>query len=123
MQLHDEKSIDPLRISGYGPGYIQLSQQRVHTHVLLHIDTIVPLPEAPSVDALCWQDLDALHARPPEILILGTGARQLFPASALYRALARQRIGLEAMATDAACRTFNILRSEGRTVAALLYLP
>jgi uncharacterized protein len=123
MQLHDEKSDDPLRISGYGPGYIVLNQQQVTTNVLLHDDTIHALDDAPGVDELDWNSLVLLHERPPAILILGTGPEQRFPPTPLYQQLGTLRIGLEAMSTPAACRTFNILRGEGRTVAAVLYLP
>ena len=50
--------------------------------------------------------------------MLGTGAVQVFPAPALYRALTAQRVGIEVMDTGAACRTYNILLAEGRRVVA-----
>jgi uncharacterized protein len=54
------------------------------------------------------------------ILLLGTGATQVFPARDLRRAFADAGIGLEAMNTGAACRTYNILLAEGRSVGAAL---
>jgi len=60
----------------------------------------------------------------PDIVILGTGERQRFPSQALYRSLIGAGIGVEVMTTPAACRTYNILTSEGRRViAALLFDP
>ncbi|MBX9592607.1 MAG: hypothetical protein K2X43_25240 [Hyphomonadaceae bacterium] len=54
------------------------------------------------------------------LLILGTGDRQVFPASDLRRAFAEAGVALEAMATGAACRTYNVLLAEGRPVGAAL---
>ena len=51
-------------------------------------------------------------------MLLGTGRRQRFPHPRLTAALAQAGIGLEVMDTAAACRTYNILMSEGRRVLA-----
>ena len=62
--------------------------------------------------------IDALLELDPQVILLGTGARQIFPAMALLaRGLARS-IGIEVMDTGAACRTYNILMAEGRQVVA-----
>ncbi len=57
-----------------------------------------------------------------EVVLLGTGARLVFPSAALYRPLMDQGIGVEVMDTPAACRTYNILAGDGRRVAAALIL-
>lgn len=60
----------------------------------------------------------------PELVIFGSGARLQFVSPALHRCLIEQRIGIETMDTAAACRTYNVLASEGRRVlAALLVAP
>lgn len=64
------------------------------------------------------QALDALA--PPSFLILGTGSAQVFPAPEIRAAFLQASIGLEAMSTGAACRTYNVLLAEGRPVAAAL---
>lgn len=53
-------------------------------------------------------------------LLLGTGARQVFASPTLRAAFRDAGIALETMDTGAACRTFNVLLSEGRPVAAAL---
>lgn len=53
-----------------------------------------------------------------DFLILGTGARQIFPGSSLRESFANAGIALEAMDTGAACRTYNILLAEERIFAA-----
>jgi uncharacterized protein len=74
-----------------------------------------------------FEDLRADHfgaalGLKPELVILGTGSHLRFPAPALWHALMEARVGFEAMDTGAACRTFNVLASEGRAVLAALIL-
>ena len=57
----------------------------------------------------------------PELIVIGTGSRQELPGRDLMFAMARANVGLEMMDTPAAARTFNVLISEGRSVAAVLY--
>jgi uncharacterized protein len=60
----------------------------------------------------------------PELVVFGSGRRLRFVAPALLRALINARVGVETMDTPAACRTFNVLAGEGRSVvAALLVEP
>lgn len=58
----------------------------------------------------------------PELVIFGSGPRLHFVPPALLRCLIDRRIGVETMDTPAACRTFNVLASEGRAVLAALLL-
>lgn len=73
-------------------------------------------------------DLDAAHFAPvleqePEVVIIGTGGQQRFLRPELMMEFLGQGIGAEVMSTPAACRTFNILVSEGRRVVAALLPP
>jgi uncharacterized protein len=63
---------------------------------------------------------EAALALKPELVIFGSGRTLRFIAPALYRALIDARIGLETMDTAAACRTYNVLAAEGRSVVAAL---
>ena len=74
-----------------------------------------------------FDELDAAHfetlaAMGAAVVIFGSGARLRFPAAALLRSLIQRGIGVEAMDTAAACRTYNVLASEGRAVVAALLL-
>jgi uncharacterized protein len=76
-------------------------------------------------DAADLSSLSALHfervlALRPELVIFGSGERLRFIAPALYRGLIEARIGLETMDSGAACRTYNVLAAEGRSVVAAL---
>jgi len=74
-------------------------------------------------------DLTAAHFEQvlqlqPEVVIFGSGQRLSFVPPALMLCLIDQRIGVETMDTAAACRTYNVLVAEGRSVlAALLLAP
>jgi uncharacterized protein len=74
------------------------------------------------VDQLQAAHFEQVLALRPELVIFGSGARHRFIAPALVRCLIDQRIGVEMMDTAAACRTYNILASEGRAVLAALLL-
>ena len=56
----------------------------------------------------------------PELVLFGSGLRLRFPAPALLRPLIDAHIGVETMDTAAACRTYNVLLAEGRSVVAAL---
>ena len=71
-------------------------------------------------DALRSEHFEQILALRPDLVIFGSGPRQRFPAAALLRPLIERRIGVETMDTAAACRTYNVLASEGRRVAAAL---
>ena len=78
-------------------------------------------PWAPADFASLTQaHFDELLQLNPELVIFGSGARLRFPAPALLSGLIAQRIGVESMDTAAACRTYNVLVSERRTVVAAL---
>jgi len=91
--------------------------------------SFVLLPDR--VDATDWPsdtaslsttDLDRLLALQPELILLGTGARQTFPKPELLAHVLTRRVGMEVMDNAAAARTFNLLAAEGRNVAALFLL-
>ncbi len=55
-----------------------------------------------------------------EVLLIGTGASQVFATPELREALGDHGIAVEAMSTGAAARTYNVLLGEQRAVAAAL---
>ncbi|CAN7261882.1 Mth938-like domain-containing protein [Pseudoxanthomonas sp. LjRoot168] len=68
--------------------------------------------------ALAPDDLAPLLALQPEVILLGTGERQVFPPASVMAACLRQGVGLEVMTNAAAARTFNVLAGESRKVVA-----
>jgi len=76
-----------------------------------------------SISDLQAEHIEAIIELQPELVLLGTGTQLTFPPPQLLAALYRQRIGVEVMDTAAACRTYNILMTEGRFVVAGLMNP
>jgi uncharacterized protein len=71
------------------------------------------------------KDLSAVHferllALKPELVLFGSGPSLVFPAPTLLRALIAAGVGVETMDTAAACRTYNVLATEHRSVVAAL---
>ena len=90
--------------------------------VAITSDAVLDTWRDKAVTALQCEDFADVLATEPEIVILGTGTSNVFAPRELVFAFARRNIGLEVMDTKAAARTFNVLASEGRKVAAVLYI-
>ena len=122
MKLHRDAQTGLNTVTGYGDGYVLINQQRYETSIVVLPDHLLPGWGAAGFAALSVTDLEQLRDLRPEVVLLGTGRQQRFPTPALLRPLMETRIGFEIMDTHAACRTYNILMSEGRHVAAALLL-
>ncbi len=95
-----------------------------------HTESVLLLPAQPlqvwpaqADTLLTLQHFSSVLACQPELLLLGTGPTLKLPDPEIYGTLLEQKIGLEAMTTAAACRTYNLLAQDGRKVAAGLILP
>ncbi len=71
-------------------------------------------------ESLDETSFEAVMALSPELVIFGSGCRLRFPKPAILKALMARRVGFETMDTPAACRTYNVLLAEGRSVVAAL---
>jgi uncharacterized protein len=78
--------------------------------------------DAPPLAELTVEHLAPILALqpPPEFILLGTGSAMSFPPRPLVRALEERGIGVEAMDSRAAARTWGVLRAEERWIAAAL---
>ncbi len=121
MKLQPDKS-DAQVISGYGPGWIGVNGEKISHNVIV----------SSKGERIEWspgrfEDLGPEHfvqlaLLDAEVVIFGSGSRLRFPKAAWLQPLIARRIGIETMDTAAACRTYNILAQEGRSVAAALLL-
>jgi uncharacterized protein len=107
-------------IRGYGPGELRINDG-VYRETLIVAASELRLE--PGLRQIA--DLSADHAArilefEPEVVLIGTGARQSFPAAEFGARFLERGVGFEVMDTGAACRTFNVLLSERRRVVALL---
>lgn len=112
-------------IDTYGNGGFRFAGMS-HRGSILCLASGIHAWEATEAASLSLGDFSHVVAEAQElqILLLGTGATQVFLPRELRRALEASGFGVEAMATGAAARTYNVLLAEGRRVgAALLAVP
>ena len=75
-----------------------------------------------NIQQLSSEYIEGILAYKPELILIGTGEKLVFPAAETYSEIIRHGIGVDFMDTHAACRTYNILMSESRDVVAGLIL-
>ncbi len=109
-------------ITRHSPGELWVGSARFAHSVLVPWVGDVRLWACDDVAALTAADFDTVLSLDPEVVIFGSGAHLRFVAPALLRGLIERRIGVETMDTAAACRTYNVLATEGRSVVAALLL-
>ena len=109
-------------IRRYGADFIALGDAEIRESCLIMASEFSPWAPR-SVDELTVEHFQALFALRPEVVVLSTGARQVFPRAALRAEFATRKIGLEVMEIGAACRTYNVLVSEERRALAAILLP
>jgi uncharacterized protein len=108
--------------SGYGDGYVAVNGVRHESSLVVLPERIVDPWDAPTFDALASAHFEFLSTLGVQVVLLGTGARLRFPPVSLQRIVLQTGTGLETMDAMAACRTYNILATEGRKVAAAILL-
>ena len=122
LKLHQDSNSALNTITSYGDGFVAVNLERHEGSVIIMPDTPVTSWPVSSFEDLAPEHFDALVAAEPEVVIFGSGSRLRFPHPRLTAQLARHRIGVETMDFGAACRTYNILMSEGRRVAVALLI-
>ncbi|MEQ9814374.1 MAG: Mth938-like domain-containing protein [Azospirillaceae bacterium] len=109
-------------VESYGGGGFRIAGQRYQGAVAVLPASVLGWSDAAideaSLGALVTRILAEFQGL--ELLIIGTGETARLPGKTLRHDLRARGIGVEAMDTGAACRTFNVLLAEGRRVAAAL---
>ena len=122
MKLHSSSTQQYQTVTGYFDDGVEINAARYDTSLIVMPETLPrPWPVGRFED-LTEAHFDALGAESPDVVILGTGARQRFVHPRLIASLSGRRIGVECMDNQAACRTYNILMGEGRKVTLALII-
>ncbi len=109
-------------VDAYEPGRVVVSGTSHRQSIVILPDRIITEWDPQSVTELTDDHFRVIADLQPDVVLLGTGPKQLFPPPGLYVTLLDQGIGIEMMDTASACRTYNLLMAEGRKVAAVLLL-
>ncbi len=122
MKISQAVSNQKFAIRAYEKGKLIINQQAYYKSLIVTPEQLMPEWRPQSIEDLTAVDFDELIALKPSMIILGTGEKQIFPSPPLYAEAINAGIGVEVMNTPAACRTYNILMSEGRSIAAALMM-
>lgn len=116
MRLNEVVYSTGVPVDGYGPGLFRVGGA-------VHHDALLVLPSG----VRAWggpEDVEPIleAAEAIDVLLMGTGAEIAHAPARMRERLEEAGIGLEVMASPAACRSYNVLLGEGRRVA-LAALP
>jgi len=100
---------------------ICIAGQSYSQSLLLTADQLITDWPPQSFSELNTEFLQAIFQLQPDLVLLGTGSRQHFPSASIMMEFYQRGIGIEAMSSPAACRTFNVLVAESRRVVAALF--
>ena len=121
MDFSLDKTSGQYTIRSYRPGSIIVNDATFQDPIVVSLESLQQDVIPDSINDLDKHHLKQLKITEFEVVILGTGEHQQFPSWELLEEAQMMGTPLEVMATDAACRTFTILASDGRKVLALLY--
>ena len=122
MQINFDENTAGLIVVAYDKGWIKVGDTRISAPCVLTRTTVHDDLLPAELASLQLSHILRIADLAPEVILLGTGAGQVFVDRALSRHLMERAIGLEVMDTGAACRSYNILAVEGRAVAAALFM-
>ena len=116
MRLNEVSYTDALPVDGYGAGFFRIGGE-------VRDGAQAILPEGVTT----WGGFDDAEtllkaAGQVDVLLIGTGAEVAHIPAGLRATLEEAGMGVDAMASPQACRTYNVLLGEGRRVA-LAVLP
>ena len=118
LSIHDESQ--GYTISAYAEGTFTVKGQVLNGSQIIYPELPPKAWDAASIDELKSDHLPDIYSDNVEVIIIGTGKELVFPEEDAMELLYRASVGFEIMDTPAACRTYNILVSEGRNIVAAL---
>lgn len=122
LKLHLNKDDDILLIRGYLEDRITIGEVSYDSSIILSPSRVIDHWAPRTLHDLSEEDFELMLELAPEVVLLGTGRQLRFPDRSVTRPLMQHSIGLEVMDTAAACRTYNVLAAEGRSVIASLII-
>ena len=109
-------------VDAYFEGAVVVNQVTYTSSLILSATDIIDDWDPETCSELTPHHMHQVISLEPEIVILGTGSKIIFPRDEILQPMSSHRIGYEIMDTGAACRSYNFLAAEGRHVVAALFM-
>lgn len=122
MQFQEDHSQSKIRINAWEPGILIINGKKYLNNMIFTENEILTLSLPQTVQQISAANVEEYCALGPEIILLGTGMKQQFPAKEVLETASRLNYAIDVMDTMAACRIFSLLASEGRKMLAILYI-
>lgn len=123
MDLSLDRPGDYLFVRRVGPASILVVDREFTRSLVMSPERILENWPVTHANQLQAEHVAAVLELKPEVVILGTGERQVFPAAAFMAGFLKQGVGVEVMNNAAAARTYDLLAAESRRVVAAFILP
>jgi len=123
MKFTEHRDSNILAVKNYQPGMVKVNNMTFTSSFFMTQKNYQENWPCHTIDSLNEGLIDQLLAEKPEVIILGTGESQTFPEPKLFAYCPSQGVGLEVMANDAACRTYDVLTTEDRDIVLALIMP
>lgn len=122
MKFAEDDPSEGYFITAYDSASIQVNGKNFSGPLVITQDVLITDWAPESIHTLQPAHIEEIIELKPELVLLGTGHKLIFPEIKTYAGLIELGIGVEIMDTGAACRTYNILSGEGRRVVAGLII-
>lgn len=123
MPLAEDIIENSYQFTAYQQDSVSINEQLYSLSLLLSATSIQHPWPVSALHELDEKTLAPIFEMNPDVVLLGTGHRQVFPAAEIMGHFGKRGIGLEVMDNGALCRTFNILIAEQRSVVGAVILP
>jgi len=123
MDLSFEHPGEYLFVRRVGAGTVTIVDREFGKSLLLTPEQMVEDWPVTDASQLGLADVETIAALKPELVLLGTGERQVFPSAEVMAAFLKRGIGIETMTNGSVARTYSLLAAEGRRVVAAFILP
>ncbi|MET0331612.1 MAG: Mth938-like domain-containing protein [Dyella sp.] len=123
MDLSLDFPDNTLFVRRVGPNSVTVVDRELKKSFILGTSQVIEDWPVTAVDQLDASHVETILALQPEVVLLGTGQQQRFPAAAFLAGFLRQGVGIEVMDNAAAARTHGLLAGEGRLVVTAFILP
>lgn len=121
MIIQEDESSASYQIQRYESGQIWINGICYQQSVIIRPNELI-LWQPQKIDELNASHFEPLLMNKADIVILGTGPKLIVPDQSVLRALYQNGMGVEFMDSKAACRTYTVLASEMRSVAACILI-